>query len=337
MNDLCPPYPPMVVRNAPMGLLWRRALAQKTKLTSPGNLFPGMVRILVEYLLTPWQWMAITLLYKKLAQHLDGLPGGFPPTKRGVEIKILELLFSPEEATLALCLTLISEPAATIAFRAGRPRGETEIRLETMAAKGLIFRSKQPDKPPVYMAAQFVVGIWELQVGRLTPELVTLMNDYMPDLMDPQIWKKIPQMRTVPVGRSIDTTLEVMTYEQAEELVRAKRNFVVAPCICRKERQMQAERCDKPMDANQINGNRAILDPGRCIGCGLCVSTCPTKALSLARKPSPLQPHVPKDITSASLKLMWKRGKMGPANVISLFGRPFMDRYRSKHPGNRRS
>ncbi|MBI9092554.1 MAG: 4Fe-4S binding protein [Desulfobacterium sp.] len=381
--------------------------------------------------------METTVLYKKLAQHLDGLPGGFPPTERGVERQILELLFSSKEAALARCLTLISEPAATIAFRSGLALEETETRLETMAAKGLIFRSKQPDKPPVYMAAQFVVGIWELQVGRLTPELVTLMNDYMPDLMDPTIWKKSPQMRTIPVGRSIDTTLEVMTYERAEALVKAKRHFVVAPCICRKEQQMQAEGCDKPldvclsfgddedfyiknnigrrvsltevldilkqadraglvlqpsngreiswlccccgcccgilrtlktyptpgelvssafqatatprlctgcgicekrcpMDAIQINDNRAILDPGRCIGCGLCVSTCPTKALSLTRKPTRLQPHVPKDIISASLKLMWQRGKVGPANVFSLFGRPFMDRYRSKHPGNRR-
>jgi ferredoxin len=27
------------------------------------------------------------------------------------------------------------------------------------------------------------------------------------------------------------------------------------------------------------------LDANRCIGCGLCVSTCPTEALTLRRKP----------------------------------------------------
>lgn len=378
------------------------------------------------------------MLYKKLAQHLNRLPGGFPPTERGVEIKILELLFSKEEATLALCLTLISETAQTIAFRAGVSLGETETRLESMAAKGLIFRSKQPDKPPVYMAAQFVVGIWEYQVGRLTPELVTLMNDYMPDLMDPKVWKKIPQMRTVPVGRSITPQLGVLTYERAEALVKAKRHFVVAPCICRKERQMQQEGCGKPldvclsfgddegfflknkigrrvsltevldilkqadraglvlqpsngreitwlccccgcccgvlrtlkthpapghlvsspfqaaltpdlctgcgicekrcpMDALTMDHHQARLDPDRCIGCGLCVSTCPATALSLTRKPAALQPHVPKDIVSASLKLLWKRGKMGPAGFLSMVGRSVMDRYRSKPPGNRLS
>jgi ferredoxin len=376
------------------------------------------------------------VLYKELAHHMDRLPGGFPPTERGVEIKILELLFSRKEANLALCLTLILESAPTIAFRAGLPLAETEKRLETMASKGLIIRSRQPDKPPVYMAAQFVVGIWEFQVGRLTPELVTLMDDYMPDIMDPKVWKQMPQMRTVPVGRSIDTHLEVMTYERAEALVKAKRHFVVAPCICRKERQMQGEGCDKPldvclsfgddedffiknnfgrrvtltevldilkqadraglvlqpsngreiswlccccgcccgilrtlktypnpgqlvssafqataapalctgcgvcekrcpMDAIQMDNDHAILDPDRCIGCGLCVSTCPTRALTLTRKPAPLQPHVPKDVVSASLKLLWKRGKMGPAGLLSMVGRSFMDRYRSTHPGNR--
>ncbi len=186
--------------------------------------------------------------YKRLAQHLDALPGGFPPTERGVEIKILEHLFSPKEARLALLLTLIPETAATLALRSKAPLVETEQRLETLAAKGLIFRSKPLNKPAVYMAAQFVVGIWELQVGRLTPELASLMNDYMPDLLDKEIWKKIPQMRTIPVGRSIDTHLEILAHERAETLLRQKSHFAVSACICRKEQQMMGKGCNKPMD-----------------------------------------------------------------------------------------
>ena len=194
-------------------------------------------------------------------------------------------------------------------------------------------------------------------------------------------------MRTVPVGRSITPAMEVMAYETAEELVRAQKRFSVAPCICRKEKSLTGQSCDKPLevcmafgtgaDYYQRNGQgRAItkeealailtradeaglvlqpgnakeamficaccgdccgvlttlkrypkpgtlvsspfvaayerrhlpglrrlrgplpdggaatggrrgcvLDVDRCIGCGLCVSTCPSESLTLVRKP----------------------------------------------------
>ena len=37
-------------------------------------------------------------LYRKLQQHLDRMPVGFPATESGVEIRILRQLFTPEEA-----------------------------------------------------------------------------------------------------------------------------------------------------------------------------------------------------------------------------------------------
>jgi ferredoxin len=48
------------------------------------------------------------------------------------------------------------------------------------------------------------------------------------------------------------------------------------------------------------------------IGCGLCVSTCPTKSLSLVRKSKEKQPYVPKDIKETNIKLgkakaSWRR------------------------------
>ncbi|MBW1770343.1 MAG: 4Fe-4S ferredoxin, partial [Deltaproteobacteria bacterium] len=42
-----------------------------------------------------------TDIFKKLAEHLDKLPGGFPSTETGVELRILRRLFTPEEAEFA--------------------------------------------------------------------------------------------------------------------------------------------------------------------------------------------------------------------------------------------
>jgi len=39
--------------------------------------------------------------YKRLAERLNALPNGFPPTEDGAELRLLEKLYTPEEAALA--------------------------------------------------------------------------------------------------------------------------------------------------------------------------------------------------------------------------------------------
>jgi electron transport complex protein RnfB len=71
-----------------------------------------------------------TEVYERLAQFLDELPAGFPKSESGVEMRILRRLFSPEEAELAMHLTLLTEEARVIARRAGIPVDEAARRLE---------------------------------------------------------------------------------------------------------------------------------------------------------------------------------------------------------------
>jgi len=189
-----------------------------------------------------------TDLYRRLAQHLDDMPGGFPATESGVEQRILRRLFTPEDAELALSLTLLAEEPRVIARRAGIPPEEAARRLEAMEKKGLIYSIHTPGKPPQYMAQQFVVGIWEFQVNNLDPELIHDFEEYRPGLLDAEVWKKVPQLRTIPVGEAIDARMEVLAYERAEALVQAQDRFTVAPCICRREMRLVGEGCDKPLE-----------------------------------------------------------------------------------------
>ncbi len=140
-------------------------------------------------------------IYKRLANHLDNLPGGFPPTESGVEMRILRRLFTPEEAKLALYLTLLPEEPRVVARRAGMAWDEAAKRLEEMAQKGLILRLQRGTSPIRYLAVQYVVGIWEYHVNDLDEGLIRDMNEYLPALTE-QAWK-FPQMRIIPVGRSV--------------------------------------------------------------------------------------------------------------------------------------
>jgi NAD-dependent dihydropyrimidine dehydrogenase PreA subunit/DNA-binding Lrp family transcriptional regulator len=189
-----------------------------------------------------------TDVYQKLARHLDNLPGGFPATESGVEQRILRRLFTSEDAELALSLTLLAEEPRVIARRARITPDEAARRLEAMEKKGLILAIHAPGKPPQYAATQFVVGIWEFQVNNLGAEFVQEFDEYLPTLFDPEVWKKVPQLRTIPVGEAIQVPTEVMAYERAEELVQAQDRFTVAPCICRREKRLAGEGCDKPLE-----------------------------------------------------------------------------------------
>jgi H+/Na+-translocating ferredoxin:NAD+ oxidoreductase subunit B len=191
--------------------------------------------------------------YQALREHLDRLPAGFPATKSGVEIRILKRLFSPAEARLALHLRSKLEPAATIGKRAGMGEQEIAPLLEEMTRKGLIFSIETGERPPVYMAAQFVVGIWEYHINDLDEAFAKDMDEYMPFLAK-EAFDYVPQLRTIPVGKSINAGIEVLPYETAEEMVRKQKKFLVAPCICRKEHQLKGAGCDKLMEACLVFG-----------------------------------------------------------------------------------
>jgi len=53
------------------------------------------------------------------------------------------------------------------------------------------------------------------------------------------------------------------------------------------------------MDALTLEDEQVVLNSDRCIGCGLCVSTCPTESLILKRKS--VSKHVPQN-----LETTWK-------------------------------
>jgi Pyruvate/2-oxoacid:ferredoxin oxidoreductase delta subunit len=67
----------------------------------------------------------------------------------------------------------------------------------------------------------------------------------------------ILQMRTIPVGHSLEPQLEALPYEQVEALVQANDRFAVAPCICRRHARLRGEGCDAPEESCLVFGEFA--------------------------------------------------------------------------------
>lgn len=82
-------------------------------------------------------------IFRRLQEHLDTMPVGFPATQSGVEIKILKHLFTPEYAEIALKLKFQPEPLKRLYKRfkkSGMQLEELEQKLDDMYFKGLINR-----------------------------------------------------------------------------------------------------------------------------------------------------------------------------------------------------
>jgi Pyruvate/2-oxoacid:ferredoxin oxidoreductase delta subunit len=184
-------------------------------------------------------------LYRRLQQHLDRMPVGFPPTESGVELRLLRRLFTPERAALALELSAIPETVAVIHKRVKRSHSREALtsELDAMAADGLI--EKMGRRTPKYCKSPLVVGIYERQLKRLTPELERDMLDYGREAFgEAFLATRTRQFRTVPVNVSIRPERNVAAYDDIREFVRATEGpFAVMTCICRHGKDLVGESC----------------------------------------------------------------------------------------------
>jgi H+/Na+-translocating ferredoxin:NAD+ oxidoreductase subunit B len=189
--------------------------------------------------------MADDEVYRALQRHLDRMPVPYPATESGVELRILKQLFTPEEAQLALHLSAIPEPTKTIHRRIRSiNREQLSEALDRMAEKGLI--QKLPGKKgPRYAKSPLALGMYEAQVNRLEPELERDVRAYFDEAFGAAILgPRTPQMRTVPVHKSIPVEHAVASYDDIRRFVEASPGpFAAIPCICRQGRELTGQPC----------------------------------------------------------------------------------------------
>ncbi|NIR15681.1 MAG: 4Fe-4S ferredoxin, partial [Desulfobacterales bacterium] len=98
-------------------------------------------------------------IYYQLREQLDQYSVGFPATESGVEIEILQKLFTEEEAQMYLNLSMMLETPEAVAERLKQDPEKVARLLEQMAQKGLLFRLRKEGLTR-YGVAPYVVGIY---------------------------------------------------------------------------------------------------------------------------------------------------------------------------------
>jgi ferredoxin len=216
-------------------------------------------------------------IYRALQQHLDRQAVGYPATKSGAEIRILKRFFNPQEASLALQLSYkptsvdhIYESAQSsgIAFDA------MESMLEGMVKNGVIGHKLNKEGARCFFTLPFVVGMFEGQLNKLTPEFLADVEKYTTNKAFGLAFlsTELPQMRTIPVGKSISVEHHVTTYDHLTDIInKAEGPFAIHECMCRKLAAIKGNPCQKTsrletcMAMGEIAKNSIATGMGRAI------------------------------------------------------------------------
>ncbi|OGP51555.1 MAG: 4Fe-4S ferredoxin [Deltaproteobacteria bacterium RBG_13_43_22] len=186
-------------------------------------------------------------IYQKLREKLDQYSCGFPLTESGVEFKILERIFTEEEAEMFLGLSLQLETPEKIARRLGIQPDVAAPLLQRMKEKGNVF-SWHKDDTVKYGAVPFVLGLYEFQLNRMDRELAGLCEQYFKEAFLKSIAAVDPLMRAIPIHRSLEVSHPIATYEDSRRIIQNKKIISLAKCICRVQQGLIDQGCGKPVE-----------------------------------------------------------------------------------------
>jgi len=186
-------------------------------------------------------------IYRKLQENLDKLPIGFPATKSGIELKLLTHFFTPEEAKIASFLKWELQSVDQIYENVKElniTEQDLEDTLDSIARKGSIRFAIRNGKKK-YGADILAVGMYEAMVNHLSEEFLKDIQQYNDEAFGVAfIGARFPQMRTVPVEKSITPEHHVPTYEEVAKIIEGIEGpIALYNCICRQANDVMGNPC----------------------------------------------------------------------------------------------
>jgi Pyruvate/2-oxoacid:ferredoxin oxidoreductase delta subunit len=195
-------------------------------------------------------------VYARLQKLLDIHPSGAPVSQSFD--KILKLLFSTEEAEMACCLKFDLQSLEEVQQKTGKNPEILKQRLDEMADRGCIVGVTIKDHS-YYALLPTLPGFYEFPFMRpernaKVKELGMLWRQYYDEGFSKAVaGTPTPQMRVIPIQKTIPNTTEVLYYEQVSNMIEQARLIAVTNCACKEI--MNA--CSKPREVCMAFDNSA--------------------------------------------------------------------------------
>ncbi len=187
-------------------------------------------------------------LYRGLREKLDSHPAAAPD--RPEILEILHILFTPEEASVAIHLAFTLKPVEDIAHKTGLSVADVTDICERLADKGLIL-SRTRDGKKFYGLLPLMPGIFEF------PFMKTKYLDFDFDRLA-RLWHqyyeagwgrefhsgKTSMSRIIPVRRAITSTSTVLPFEEVANYINKAECISLGNCACR----VAEKKCNNPIE-----------------------------------------------------------------------------------------
>ena len=186
-------------------------------------------------------------IYEQLRERLDAHPATAP--KAEAIDKILRMLFTPEEAGIAVNMSYKTKSVTAIAKLVGISEDMAKKNLESLANKGIII-SRRKDGNVLYGLVPLIPGVFEFPFmkGATTPmhkKLGQLWEEYHHEALGSSFaGTPTPLMRVVAVEKSIPSKDRIHPYEEVKNFINNANFIALAGCACR----ISVEKCDKPKE-----------------------------------------------------------------------------------------
>jgi formate hydrogenlyase subunit 6/NADH:ubiquinone oxidoreductase subunit I len=194
--------------------------------------------------------------YQSLSDRLNLFPQGAPPSE--LLFRILEVLFTRDEAVLVALLPIKPFNVAAAAQVWKKPAAESQKILEALASRGMLLdmelRGEQIFVLPPPMAGFFEFSMMRLGNSYDQKLLAELFYQYLnveEDFVRNLFTGGETQLGRIFVNENAlagDSTLSVLDYERASEVIRTASHRGIGACYCRHKMQHLGKACAAPMD-----------------------------------------------------------------------------------------
>ena len=194
--------------------------------------------------------------YGRLVERLNRFPQGAPPSE--ALYAILRLLFSEEEAGLVALLPIRPFTARRAASAWKRTESEARLVLDRLCGRGILLDIESPGGT-TYVLPPPMAGFFEFSMMRVREDLdqrllAELFYQYL-NVEDEFILALFCGHET-HLGRVFvhepaltpETSLHVLDYERASQVVRDARHRAVSLCYCRHKMAHVGRACDAPLE-----------------------------------------------------------------------------------------